>query len=400
MTAPDPDWTPLARDLVHALVRGGHLSTREWVEAFAAVPRHVFTPVVIESTGGGYRTLADTPGERADWLRAVYSDTSLVTRQRPHRAGYTFPGGTPVQVSTSSSTMPSLMARMVEALDLRPGHRVLEIGTGTGYNAAILSHRLGADHVVSVDIDPDLVAEAARALDDLGYRPTLVAGDGTVGVPEHGPYDRILATAAVPDIPFAWVEQLAPGGRVLANVRGDIAGGSLCLLDKHGTADEVIGSFLPLGGHFMWVRPEVDNPHRPHEETANPVRVVAARTTTRSSDLLDLVDDESFRFLLQLQCPGLRTFIRNTAPGSGPAVVATASDGARAEVFAEAGDSVLRVSQGGPRRLWDTVEATGRLWRELGRPAADRFGVVVNASVRFVWFDDDSGWYRWPLPLV
>jgi SAM-dependent methyltransferase len=93
-------------------------------------------------------------------------------------------------VSTSSSTMPSLMARMLEALDVRDGHRVLEIGTGTGYNAALLCHRLGPRNVVSIDIDPTLVAAARSRLADLGYHPTLVAGDGTTGAVQHGPYDR------------------------------------------------------------------------------------------------------------------------------------------------------------------------------------------------------------------
>ena len=107
------------------------------------------------------------------------------------------------------------MVEMLEALDLRDGHRVLEIGTGTGYNAALLSHRLGGEHVVSIDIDPDLVRTAEQRLKELGHFPTLVTGDGQAGVPDHGPYDRIIATCAVPEIPLAWIEQLAPGGQCL-----------------------------------------------------------------------------------------------------------------------------------------------------------------------------------------
>ena len=77
--------------------------------------------------------------------------------------------------------MPSLMARMLEALDVRDGHRVLEIGTGTGYNAALLCHRLGACNVVSIDIDPTLIVATRKRLAGLGHHPTLVVGDGTAG---------------------------------------------------------------------------------------------------------------------------------------------------------------------------------------------------------------------------
>ncbi len=128
--------------------------------------------------------------------------------------------GQPLLVSTSSSTMPSLMARMLEALDVQDGHRVLEIGTGTGYNAALLCHRLGSGKVVSIDVDPTLVAVARDHLAGLDYHPILVVGDGAAGVARHGPYDRIIATAAVPEIPVPWIEQLTPGGKILANLRG------------------------------------------------------------------------------------------------------------------------------------------------------------------------------------
>jgi protein-L-isoaspartate(D-aspartate) O-methyltransferase len=181
----------------------------------------------------------------------VYSDDSLVTKAKPHAAGHMLAGGQPLRVPTSSSTMPSLMARMLEALDVHDGMRVLEIGTGTGYNAALLAHRLGAANVVSIDIDPDLIDQARQRLAELGHSPTLLTGDGAAGAADHGPYDRIIVTAAVPEIPLAWIEQLTPGGKILANLRGDLAGASLCLLTKHDTDDEVIGPILPIGGHFM-----------------------------------------------------------------------------------------------------------------------------------------------------
>ncbi|MGQ0839644.1 methyltransferase domain-containing protein [Actinokineospora sp.] len=189
----DADWEPRLAALVAALIEGGHLRSREWMKAFAATPRHLFTPEVITVTPLGYRTLsAADPGVRQEWLSAVYSDESLVTQDKPHAAGYLLPAGQPLRVPTSSSTMPSLMARMLEVLDIGDDMRVLEVGTGTGYNAALLSHRLGDRQVVSIDIDPYLVDLAAQPLAHLAHTPTLLAGDGVYGAAEHGPYDRII----------------------------------------------------------------------------------------------------------------------------------------------------------------------------------------------------------------
>lgn len=105
------------------------------------------------------------------WLAAAYQDTSLLTQF--DAAG----------VATSSSTCPSLMARMLEALDVVDRDHVLEIGVGTGYNAALLAHRLGNDRVVSLDVDPDLVRLARDRLGEAGYAPTLIAGDGMAAAP-------------------------------------------------------------------------------------------------------------------------------------------------------------------------------------------------------------------------
>ncbi|SHG86514.1 methyltransferase domain-containing protein [Streptoalloteichus hindustanus] len=402
---PESEWGAHLRSLVASLVEQGDLVSSPWRAAFAAIPRHVFVPRVLRQTPAGHQVLsADADRER--WLSTVYSDESLVTQQRPHGAGYRLPSGEPVQVPTSSSTMPSLMARMLEALDVRGGHRVLEIGTGTGYNAALLSHRLGADNVVSIDIDPNLVTTARRHLGRLGLAPTLVVGDGAGGVPEHGPYDRIIATAAVPEIPVAWIEQLAPGGKILANVRGDLFGGTLCLLAKKDEDDEVVGPFLPLGGHFMWVRPHIEDPHRPHEIIPPGGRSEPARTTTSPdvARVAEIADDDGFRFLLQLQVSGARAFHRGTRSDRGTdreVFVISAADGSRAEAFIEPDhDKAHRVVQQGPRRLWDTVEATVRLWTHLGQPAPDRYGLVATDTTQFVWLDSDTGWYRWPLPLV
>ena len=92
------------------------------------------------------------------------------------------------------------MTRMLETLDARVGHDMSEIGTGTGYNAALPTHRIGHDHIFSIDTDPELVELARERLARIGYRPTLVVTDSVNGLPEHAPYDRYLLGARHTDV--------------------------------------------------------------------------------------------------------------------------------------------------------------------------------------------------------
>lgn len=157
--------------------------------AMLAVPRHAFVP--------------DTPMEEA------YGLSPVVT----HRDGQ--------GVATSSASAPGTVAGMLEQAQVRPGQRVLEIGAGTGYNAALLARLVGASGtVVTVEFDP-VVADAARAhLAACGAdQVRVVTGDGTLGAAEAGPFDRILVTAGAWDVAPAWWDQLAAGGRLVLPLR-------------------------------------------------------------------------------------------------------------------------------------------------------------------------------------
>ena len=193
------DWPVRARRLAEKLVADGDLHSPQWKSAVCAVPRHEFIPHYYRhdtSTRPATWQLV-TPHDPSDvqaWLELVYSDTTLITAV----ADYAERG---VQIPVSSSSKPDLMVRMLEELDVTDGDRVLEIGTGTGYNAALLSHRLGSQNVFSVDVDPALIAAARSRLARLGYHPTLAAADGAAGMAEHAPYDRIIATCSVLVIP-------------------------------------------------------------------------------------------------------------------------------------------------------------------------------------------------------
>jgi protein-L-isoaspartate(D-aspartate) O-methyltransferase len=143
------------------------------------------------------------------WLELAYANASVATQVDD---GFPAGDGCGFEVSSSAS-MPAVVAQMLGALDVEPGRRVLEIGTGTGYNAALLAHRLGAERVVSVEVDPAVAEHARRALDHAGFGAvTVVTGDGAEGYRPGAPYDRVLATVAVGQVPPAWVAQTRPGG--------------------------------------------------------------------------------------------------------------------------------------------------------------------------------------------
>lgn len=249
MAVTQSEWRLRAKRLVDSLVQSGALSDLSWYDAFAATPRHLFVPSFFVE---GHTFDGAEPADLEQWLDAAYRDDALLTqtsRKRP----------------TSSSSKPAIMAVMLSLLEITDTDRVLEIGTGTGYNAALLTTRLGSERVTSIDIDPALVDEARARLTDLGAFPVLVAGDGFGGCAEQAPYDRIIATCAVRQIPPAWIGQLAEGGRIVAPLTGP--GGPLMVLDKTAN-DEVSGHFDSRPALFMPLRHAAGDPLGPGESVA------------------------------------------------------------------------------------------------------------------------------------
>lgn len=175
------DAAALRRELVENLCRRGVIVSEAVREAFVRVPRERFVPGVAEQRG----------------LAAVYADLPLVTRTSAQG------------IAISSSSQPAIMAAMLERLRLAPGLRVLEIGAGTGYNAALLAELAGP--VVTLDVDAELADQARGRL--AAYPAIEVAvGDGMAGWPAGAPYDRIVVTATPPSIPVAWRDQLREDG--------------------------------------------------------------------------------------------------------------------------------------------------------------------------------------------
>ncbi|GLZ14573.1 O-methyltransferase [Actinomadura sp. NBRC 104425] len=176
-------------------------------EAVLAIPRADFIPDVIwVHRGDGWSVPVRRDQEPERWAELANSGDSLVIQMDDGKA--VEKGAWP----TSSSTTPDGVIEMIGLLDLEPGMRVLEIGTGSGYSAAVLAYLVGAENVVSIEVDAMLADHARRALDRAGYAVRVVTGDGMQGYAVGAPYDRVAVTAAVHTLPYAWVQQTTPGG--------------------------------------------------------------------------------------------------------------------------------------------------------------------------------------------
>jgi protein-L-isoaspartate O-methyltransferase len=187
--------------LGHWLQGQGACNTERFLKAFQEVPRH---ELVREGWFIGWdgSRIHSRDCTTEEWVDILYHDMAVFIRDE----GPTL----------SSSSMPSIMGRMLDLLRVEDGSTVLEIGTGSGYNAALLCHRLGSERVTSIDVQADLVQTARERLTVLGYKPYLATADGLTGYPPRARYDRVIGTCYAWPIPMAWIEQTRPGGRVVA----------------------------------------------------------------------------------------------------------------------------------------------------------------------------------------
>jgi protein-L-isoaspartate(D-aspartate) O-methyltransferase len=248
------------QQMVDRLIAEGALWSPPLIAAFRATPRHPFLDRVFQYHRKSDRwreVITRDPGPEE--LRLVYSDRALITRLKP--AGE-------VEVPVSSSSQPSLMAQMLEDLRLAAGPRVLEVGAGTGYNAALLAHVAGPARVVSIDVDRSVLSEAWDHLRGFADRQVVLRqADGRAGFAEAAPYDRIMVTAATPDLEPGWLDQLAEGGLLLAPLA--FAPGLAYLV--RGTVRE--GTFhgrLTRAAYFMPLRGEHEAGPAEAEEKALP----------------------------------------------------------------------------------------------------------------------------------
>ena len=212
----DRRWERLRRSLIEQIRERG-IEDLEVLQVFDRVPRHPFLPESVHNR--------------------AYDDVPL-----------------PIGFGQTAS-QPSLQALYLETLKLQPKDKVLEIGTGSGYQTALLAHLV--EHLYSIERIRELSVRARAALDSLRIsNVALLVGDGTIGWARYAPYDAILVAAAAPSVPSALVDQLAPGGRMLIPL-GDRTEQQLTLVLKRedGTIEQeeiTACTFVPLLGRFGW----------------------------------------------------------------------------------------------------------------------------------------------------
>ena len=363
----------LRTELIDGLIASGAVRDPAWEQAARVVPREAFLR-------DGYFAASHQPGAPTDyqpvlpsdaaWLPGVYRDESLVTQlgggTTATRQTTTMQGA-----PTSSSTLPSLVLRMLEDLHVEDDMRVLEIGTGTGYSTGLLSERLGDGNVLSIEVDEQVSAGAGKALASLGYHPELVVGDGLVGHTGRAPYDRVIATCQVTDVPQAWIDQTKPGGIILATVGGWLHSSELARL-MVSSEREARGHLLTGHVSFMLARPQSPPPFGllPDLDAGD------ERPTPIGADLLG---DWTARFVMQLAAPAVQ---RLDLPRHGRTehVLLDVEAGAWAAVYTARGRWVVR--QGGPYEVWGRIEEKIAHWQASGSPDLSEFMISVIDGVQ------------------
>jgi protein-L-isoaspartate(D-aspartate) O-methyltransferase len=349
-------WQERHTALLDALTASGALSA-DWRGAFEAVPRHRFIP------GDIWEQRATCVPVTTDdaWWDLVYRDVPIVTQVDDGRGGG--PG-----LATSSSSMPTMVARMLRALDVAAGHRVLEIGTGSGWNAALLAERLGSENITTIEVDPVLAERAAKVIEEAGYRHGVVCGDGARGWESAAPYDRVIATCSVRRVPHAWVRQTTAGGIIVAPLAGDFWSGALVRLEAtaHGTAH---GRFIG-GARFMPMRSE-----RPRPDA--PVDSGTGRRADPGPLPLGALADLGFALYAGARLPGV-VMAEGTQDGTYQMWLHD-RNGSAATINAR------EAWQYGPRDLWQEVTGVHGDFVAAGSPRADAFGLAVTAKEHQVW---------------
>ncbi|GAA0645860.1 methyltransferase domain-containing protein [Kutzneria viridogrisea] len=367
--------------LATALRAAGHLPDA-WRDPVLAVPRHAFLPdrVWIDDNRGRPHPLSRTT-DPDQWLAAAYSDIPVLTQFDDGHTAWPSAAGL---VCTSSASKPTHVLAMLTALDARPGHRVLEIGTGTGYNAALLAARLGAANVTTVEIDPALAERARAALVAAGQPVTVITGDGTRGHPAGVLFDRVLSTAAVRvgALPSAWVAQTRPGGVIVTPTRTDF-GGAVALVAFTVTGDgTAVGhpvgrlGFMAVRGHRT---PAWSTDHLDPEDPAAEI----STTTLRPWRIAETHDA---RWAIGTRVPDCVWEHQPPVPGR-PQHQLWLLDpvgGSWALARYDSTTGPRQIRQCGPRRLWDETEAAFRQWAALGKPPLERSRLIVTRTTQTV----------------
>jgi protein-L-isoaspartate O-methyltransferase len=359
------------------------------------VPRASFIPSVVwvdDAATDGFVSVSREDDE-ARWHELVAADEPIVTQVDD---GETAPGNRGFRPSSSGS-QPSLVADMLAALDVHAGHHVLEIGTGTGWNAALLSVLAGeCGHVVSIEVDSIVADNAGRVLAAAGYTPIVVTGDGMRGYPPGAPYDRVVCTASIRAIPRQWIEQTCPDGVIVTPWGSDYGDDALTRLVVQQDGSALGGFGVNLA--FMRVR---DQRRDFVESTVDEWDAAEVTRTTRDGrELFEMVTYAHAAFTIGLRVPACYLTVEDPDDDHRLIELHDARSRSWARVALVRGKDPWTVHQIGPRRLWDEVDAAYTWWCAVGRPTPDRYGLIVTQDgMHTVWIGAPDSGHRWSVVL-
>ncbi|QVQ50104.1 ATP-grasp peptide maturase system methyltransferase [Spiractinospora alimapuensis] len=368
----------LRAGLVRSLVDEGYVLDPAWRAAFEVVPRHVFTP--------GFYLRSDEISEGMPvwepvteaidpkrWVTAAYSNKTLITQLDGVEEDWEAPRVRHGGVFTSSSTLPSVVATMWQDADIQDGHRVLEIGTGTGYSTAVACERLGSDLVTSVEIDDARLRQAIDGFNTCGYAPHVAVTDGLYGYWPYAPYDRIVAACSMRHVPGPLIAQTTLGGKILLTLTGWLGGHARVLLTV-ADGGEASGHLLPGAISFMpartqappafgnpahWAALTVSAPQRPARHS--PHRISGAPGTGFTQFLAQWATPTAQQITLDGQ-------VHLIDPVTGSTAILTSHN------------DTWHVRQAGPTPLWDQIEAVLDAYDTAGQPDQTEFQIQVTPT--------------------
>lgn len=366
--------------------------TSDQLPWFDSAPREWFVPEVIwpgQTQGTGQGHAIDGRQNPVGWRRAVYTDISLTTQWDDGR----HTGKAKGKVPTCSNSQPSMVFSMLRALDVDRSHVVLEIGTGTGWNAALLCARVGSENVVTIEVDEDNAKSARAHIERAGFKPISVIGDGIQGWSPGAPYDRVIFTASVTEIPGAIIEQTRPGGLIVAPYATTYGGEGLVRLTVQPDQRTAIGPFVASSA-FMRLRQQRPTWRHVREYLGGkpwPADGIQSMTSVSPEDVGDWLP----MFAIGMQTRGMFPWAETYDDGSYTLWLRDSAVTSWATVDYVPGAEEFEAYQYGPRNLWDEVVTAYRHWVDLGRPGFERFGLTISPDQHTTWLDEPHN-VLWP----
>jgi protein-L-isoaspartate O-methyltransferase len=339
-----------------------------WDELITQVPRKRFIPDVIwrweSERVGNVQVPVNRHKNAPAWEELADLDAPVTIQVDYGKLDEDGSGWEP----TSFCPDHTVTQRMLAALIPAPGMRVLEIGTGSGWTAALMA-AAGAE-VTSIEIDPELAHAARGKLAGRAGNVTVITGDGEEGWPAGAPYDALIASVGTWRVLPAWVEQTRVGGRLVVPLTGDWYPPGLAVLER--TNDGAVGR---LGGPAAF---DVLRGQAPHRIRGVDFTIPMGPGRTTDVHPFDLLKDVAAATAIGQRVSGI-TQAWSAAPGSRAGTLWFYAEDSWATLSTLEGPP-YQVSQAGPRRLYDEVEAGYLWWVQQGRPGIDAWRVAVDRT--------------------